>query len=346
MNLVSIIVPVYNSRYYLEDCVNSLINQTYKNIEIILVNDGSTDGSDFCCNQLAQKDNRIKVVHKENGGICSARNAGLQIATGNYIMFCDNDDDYVHDAVEKALGCIENMDVDFLKFCVDYRTVDEENKVILQQIQGYSNTEKCSTNEELRDNYIKIRESKALTYIWNGIYKMSLITKNKIQFDDHYKYGGEDFDFNYRCLIFSENIGFLDETLYVHYKRENHSTAAKYNRNQIEAVYLNYAIERKAVEKIFFRKCRDLEIYIMAKYFVGLISIFLNSKCDENNHFILEEYHQFYKKNELNKLPIIDLVMASKKDRKSKRYLMLLLLKCRMFRLITLYTVICKRKGR
>ena len=98
--LVSIVVPVYNVELYLEKCVNSIVNQTYQNIEIILVDDGSTDGSGIKCDELAQKDNRIIVIHKENGGLSDARNVGIEKATGDFYVFLDSDDMLVDGAIE------------------------------------------------------------------------------------------------------------------------------------------------------------------------------------------------------------------------------------------------------
>ena len=89
---ISVIVPVYKVKQYLEKCVNSITNQTYKNLEIILIDDGSPDGSPALCDKLSKTDNRIKVIHKENGGVSSARNTGLANATGDYIAFVDSDD--------------------------------------------------------------------------------------------------------------------------------------------------------------------------------------------------------------------------------------------------------------
>ena len=90
--LISIIVPIYNIAEYASECIQSLINQTYKNIEIILVDDGSTDHSPVICDEFAEQDERIKVIHKRNGGLSDARNAGLDVATGEYIGFVDGDD--------------------------------------------------------------------------------------------------------------------------------------------------------------------------------------------------------------------------------------------------------------
>lgn len=100
--MVSIIIPVYNVQDYLARCIDSVVNQTYNNIEIILVDDGSSDSSSHMCDEYAHRDNRIKVIHKSNGGLSDARNAGLEIATGDYVTFIDADD-YVHRSFVETL---------------------------------------------------------------------------------------------------------------------------------------------------------------------------------------------------------------------------------------------------
>ena len=90
--LMSVIVPVYNVELYLDECVNSILKQTYKNLEIILVDDGSKDNSGKICDQYKERDSRVTVIHKENGGLSDARNAGLTVATGEYVLFVDSDE--------------------------------------------------------------------------------------------------------------------------------------------------------------------------------------------------------------------------------------------------------------
>ena len=110
--MISVIVPIYNVKDYLERCVNSIINQTYRKLEIILVDDGSTDGSAEICDCFAQKDNRVIVIHKENGGAASARNCGLDIATGEFVGFVDSDDYIAYDMYEHLLKYMnKNVDI-------------------------------------------------------------------------------------------------------------------------------------------------------------------------------------------------------------------------------------------
>ena len=114
--LISIIVPVYNAHEFLEECVASLTGQTYENIEVLLINDGSTDDSASLCDSLAEKDSRIRVFHKENGGTHTARNLGLEQAKGEYVMFSDPDDWFDLNTIETLVQEIENYDLDVVRF--------------------------------------------------------------------------------------------------------------------------------------------------------------------------------------------------------------------------------------
>ena len=112
MDKISIVVPIYNVEKYLKECIESILIQTYKNLEIILVDDGATDSSGSICDEYKQKDNRIKVIHKKNGGLSDARNAGIEVATGEYISFIDSDDYIANDMYELLYKDIKNEKAD------------------------------------------------------------------------------------------------------------------------------------------------------------------------------------------------------------------------------------------
>ena len=114
MNMLTLIIPIYNIEQYLSQCLDSIINQTYKNIQIILVDDGSTDSSGRICDEYADKDSRIIVIHKENGGLVSARKAGLREATGEYVVYVDGDDWIELNAIEHMVGTIERTKEDIV----------------------------------------------------------------------------------------------------------------------------------------------------------------------------------------------------------------------------------------
>ena len=117
--VISVIVPVYNVEKYLDKCVDSIVNQTYKNLEIILVDDGSPDNCPKMCDAWVEKDSRIKVIHKENGGVSSARNAGLKASCGEYIGFVDSDDFIQPDMFEQLLGAYDKESIELSAFLLN-----------------------------------------------------------------------------------------------------------------------------------------------------------------------------------------------------------------------------------
>lgn len=132
MELVSVVVPIYNVEQYLEKCVESICRQTYENLEIILVNDGSPDQCGQMCEEYAKKDNRIKVIHKKNGGLSDARNSGVKLATGKYLLFVDSDDYIAKDLVEKTVTVAEKNNCDMVLY--DYYYVEPDNVEIRSTI--------------------------------------------------------------------------------------------------------------------------------------------------------------------------------------------------------------------
>ena len=131
-NKISVIVPVFNVENYLEKCVKSIIEQTYKNLEVILVDDGSTDKSGFLCDELKKQDYRIKVIHKTNGGLSDARNAGIQVSTGKYLSFIDSDDYLERTALEQMMQAILISHSE-IAICV-FMMMGVQKNFIIQQI--------------------------------------------------------------------------------------------------------------------------------------------------------------------------------------------------------------------
>ena len=172
---LSIIIPVYNVEQYLQCCVQSVITQTYQNLQVILVNDGSTDSSGILCDQLAQQDSRIQVVHKENGGLSDARNAGIDIAKGKYISFIDADDYIVGDGLEKIINIAEEYKADVVKFKnIGVTECDDQDKSSVANfpINIVKTTGDGVLNRYDISDYI----------VWDGIYRRSLILDHNIRF--------------------------------------------------------------------------------------------------------------------------------------------------------------------
>lgn len=163
--MVSIIVPVYNVEKYLEECLNSILGQTYKNLEILLIDDGSTDASGNMCDTLAENDERIKVIHKRNSGVSAARNTGLYNCNGQYITFVDSDDYIELDYVQVLMESMKQFDVDIAE-CGFYELYPNEEKIKRGIETG------CYVELDDTFNYCKHQE---IGYIWGKLFKRNCL---------------------------------------------------------------------------------------------------------------------------------------------------------------------------
>lgn len=215
--LISIIVPVYKVEKYLNKCVKSIINQTYSNLEIILVDDGSPDNCGKMCDDYAKKDKRIKVIHKKNGGLSDARNKGIEIATGDYIGFVDSDDWINPDMYKILYELLIKYNAD-ISCCNLVRTV-EDIKIEEKKIEV-----KTFSKEEYLKKYFKINSQDCVYYAWNKLYKKSIIDK------EQYPVGltSEDVVGTYKALLKTEKIVETNRVLY-YYRYNPNSITGKFS---------------------------------------------------------------------------------------------------------------------
>lgn len=224
---VSIIVPIYKVEKYLRQCIDSIINQSLKDIEIILVDDGSPDNCPKICDDYKKIDSRIKVIHKKNGGLSSARNAGMKIATGEYIGFVDSDDYIEHDMYEKMYYTAKEHDVDFVMS--DYYKVHETNKIEVSSIidDGLYNKNKIKNiiypQLIMKENI----DYGPLLAVWHCLYKNSFLKDNDIYFDEVVKYSEDN--------LFSSIVGYKSESFY--YMKGSYFYNYRYNPNSISTTY-------------------------------------------------------------------------------------------------------------
>ncbi|WP_454947502.1 glycosyltransferase family 2 protein [Gemella sanguinis] len=227
---ISVIVPVYNVEQYLERCVDSIINQTYTNLEIILVNDGSTDNSGKLCDELAKKDERIRVIHKENGGLSDARNRGIDESESDLVGFIDSDDYIDSDMYEVLLKNLNDTDAD-LSMCALY---DVYNNTPEAQVTN-KETWKLSSEQAIR----MVMEAKILSVTAvNKLYRKSLFTDLKFEVGKI----AEDAFIMIKLLDKCEKIVATNEKKYYYVHRENSITTQKFSTkflNVIEAYEQN-----------------------------------------------------------------------------------------------------------
>lgn len=208
--LISVIIPIYKVEDYLKQCIDSVINQSYKHLEIILVDDGSPDNCGKICDEYANKDKRIKVIYKENGGLSDARNAGINVAKGDYIAFVDSDD-WIHQEMCEKLITIaieEEADIVECKFKSVYKReyMDEDN--INQKVKVFNNIEALKNHFYGQDLY---------RCVWNKIYKRELF--NNIRFPKGIE--AEDLHTTYKLFYKAKKIAFTEYIGYYYYIRKD-----------------------------------------------------------------------------------------------------------------------------
>lgn len=232
MPLISVIMPVFNAVKYIEDTLISLLSQTFTDFELIIVNDGATDGTYEICERFAKLDGRIDLVSKENGGICSARNCGLDRVSGRYIAFCDHDDIYDSRYLEKAFVYMNASNVDLLKFEYHSLGLTENGQIFLDEIQHFWK------NEYSLEQLVKMYNcfNQCVRVLWNGLYRYDIIQKYNLRFDDSFKLGMEDYAFNLSYLRYCKRIQTLDECLYTHYMRRKQSAFTKFSKDKLRDI--------------------------------------------------------------------------------------------------------------
>ena len=217
---ITVIIPVYNVENYLNKCLDSIIKQTYKNLEIIVVNDGSTDNSGTICQEYAQKDDRIVYIEKENGGQSEARNMGLDRMTGAYVTFVDSDDWVEIDYVENLYKKITEYQADIA--VGNYYSFNEAEGMYYFHILGDSYYEKVYDNVSIFDNLYESQQMKsfALISVWGKLYKADLL--KHLRFDIGKL--GEDGYLNQKIYLLAEKTIYLNKGLYAYRQREGSSS--------------------------------------------------------------------------------------------------------------------------
>ncbi len=220
--LFSIIVPIFKVEDYLHRCVDSVLNQSFLDYELILVDDGSPDNCPKICDDYAQKDKRIKVIHKNNGGLSDARNSGLNIASGEYVLFLDSDDSYLDGALEKLASILKNKKPDILiANLINEDGTEYSPKIMCEIGKEYS-------GKEYYLNYFKSILDCAVA----SAYRLSFLKKHHLSFlVGRYH---EDSDFTPKAYLLAESIVHSNISLYVRCSRDDSITTKKDKRKNLE----------------------------------------------------------------------------------------------------------------
>lgn len=287
---VSIIVPVYNVAPYLRQCMDSAVNQTYRNIEIICVDDGSTDGSGEILDEYAAADNRVRVIHRENQGISAARNVGFLLATGEYVMYLDSDDWIDIETCQKAISNILSEPVDLVMWPYIREFPDHSSPKIIFQDQKFFDEAKCRKLQRhmigLLGNELAHPESAdALSTVWGKLYRREIIEQNHIRFAELSRIGTyEDGLFNFCYLAYAKSAVYIPD--YMSHYRKNTGMTSKY-RSKLALQWKNlFSDMRGYIEKGGYGS--DFEEALNNRISLSIIGLGLNVLALPNRKALAE----------------------------------------------------------
>lgn len=279
-DLISVVIPVYNVEQYLPKCIESIMNQTYKNLEIILVNDGSTDGSQKICEEYKSIDNRIKIINKENGGLSDARNVGIDNSSGNYITFIDSDDyiddDYVYTLYKSLISYNADMSIASHKIIYPKRIIDK------------ATDEKFCANSKKVLEKILYDEGIDLS-AWGKLYKKSLF--NNIKFPKGRLF--EDSATTYRLIDESKKIAVNSKSVYNYVIRKNSISNEMFSEKKMDLITSTMEMT-EFIKKKYPELEKGCERRLMYAYLSTLTQL---AKTKETNSSMQAKLMNYIKKN-------------------------------------------------
>lgn len=268
--LISIIIPVYNVDQYLTECLNSIRNQTFQNYEVIMINDGSTDKSPKICEEFSKADKRFFTIHKENGGQSTARNRGVDVAKGEYLIFIDSDDFFTDsNCLQKIAGNLK-PDTDILSYRY-FKYYSESNLsdcgINMSNLTGLG---KLEIIKEL------VKRDSFFCSCWSKAVRRNLITENKIQFDE--SLSCEDMDWYFRVINCCKTIEVLDYPVINYRQREGSVTSGGFKEKNISDFVVTIAKWQTKFESLECNEARYVMLSALAKLYCNLIISFSSNR--------------------------------------------------------------------
>lgn len=342
MDLVSVIVPVYNSEKYLNKCLDSILNQIYKNIEIIIIDDGSTDGSLSICERYADLNKNIKLVSKKNKGVSQARNTGIDIATGEWIIFLDSDDWMEHNTIMDAITLINQNNYDticwnYSKFIndklINCNTIDENvlnNKNNIVSIL-YSIIESSYYEENYFGEYIRAP--------WAKMLSRKIIEDNKIRFDEKL-YIGEDAMFLLEYFNNAKNVKFINKYNNI-YRISSTSAVGRYKNDLDSQVIIQLKKINNLINNIEGKDIDTLKLVITKFYLNSIYELIYNYNFKGKNSKSEFNLSNFIK---CTKVDITNLKLNLLSNREKLMYILVRYNQIRLLELISKMIIILKYK--
>lgn len=263
-DLVSIVIPMYNSEKTIYRCLESVCNQTYKNLEIIIVDDGSIDNGSYIVQEIQKKDVRVKYYYQDNRGPSLARNKGIELSRGEFLVFVDADDTIVESMVEEFLDIKENEKVELV---IANRIGIRKNKKGLSRNIKEIQEKKLSSKESIKKDFFGLLNSGCINTIWGKLYNLDIIKRQKIRMEDDLDMG-EDLQFNLSYIKEISSIYVLNKPLYIYYQNDSYLTN-KFRENMF--------VKRKKAINLFYEFLREEKLntdiipYLYLKLFFSCV---------------------------------------------------------------------------
>lgn len=287
---VSVIVPIYNSGKYLPSCIESITNQTYQNIEILLIDDGSKDNSLEICKDYARRDNRIKVLHQENQGVSAARNAGIELAEGTYLTFVDSDDELLENGISLLVDDIERYGADIATASKLYITSDKS--VLDRSLKGTRDITVFTGTETLR---LSLEFDRRMTSCHGKLFRRQFLS------DTRYEVGkriNEDFYFVFLCCMKKPVFTYRNECVYKYYFRESSATHAVFGEKYFDMLY--FAEQKKQLIRKHYPELLDKAICMEVSTHLFMLNMLCRTKdtkyqADEGKsiQYVKENYRKY-----------------------------------------------------
>lgn len=276
--MISIIVPIYNSEKYLDRCIQSILSQTYKDFELLLIDDGSTDSSRYICEKYAKDDNRVRVVHKVNGGVSSARNLGIDLSQGEWLTFVDSDDWVDEGFLQKRyeLAIRENADI---SYC--------DVKYVFETYEMYCHT---ANGNCLPESYVNNWILSRTTYSYILLVRKSLFENNKLRFLEGIRFC-EDFNLIIKLVSYARKIVKVDEALYYYNKQNENSAMHNLSlfRDDLKIVYSDLINDFK--RRNCYDDYKEMLSWCVLEY--KLVSIVNSEHCFSELESFAPESHKY-----------------------------------------------------
>lgn len=268
----SIVIPVYNAQEYIEKAITSIQCQSFQDYEVICIDDGSTDNSAKILDGFSKKDQRIRIVHCENGGVSRARNTGIDLARGEYLLFMDSDDEYEQNALRILAEKLMSEKPDFL--CFGYREVVYKDKQVIKNIsKSYGNTE--YNQNQIRREGLALISHPLFGSVWSKAYKRSLLQEKNIRMNENL-YIGEDYCFNLDVIQYVHDFQTIEDALYIYKIQNNNSIINRYKKDKFSQMYRMHQIRTEFIQNCLDEKEEKKSAYIRYNYIRTCMSCFMD----------------------------------------------------------------------